>query len=245
MTTAAPTITTTRVFATQAMTPQGLADFWLDEFCTWHVGGADRQFSEMVNGHQWEEVAKVFDHGQLARALEATEAYLAIEFREMVEGLKNPTGAGTQEWQAIFDKLGEFHKGLIHYFYEVGQVNDDVEDLNAGFDFVPRSFTLDSGRREFELRGIELWVELEDAPSGSLIEQLGKSVELGEVLDVSQHQQDQVIAAHLDLVDHYAAHLRYLLNKMRSGAMIGQYEINRLGHWGLEAAVLSSQLEVL
>ena len=244
MTTAAPTITE-RVFETQAMTPHGRADFWLDAFCTWHVGGDDLEFSEMVNGHQWEEVAKVLDHGQVARALEAAEEYLAVEFREMVEALKNPTGAGTREWQSIFDRLGEFHKGLVHYFYEVELVNEEVEDLNAGFGFMPRSFTLDNGRREFELRGIELWVELEDAPSGGQVELLGKTVELAEVFDVSGDQQDQVIAANLDLVDHYAAHLRYLLNKMRAGATIGQYEINRLGHWGLEAAVLSRQLEVL
>ena len=226
------------------MTAHGRADFWLDEFCAWHVGGDDPAYSETVNGHQWEEVRKTLDQSQRRRALDVTEEYLAVEFRAMVEELKNPGGAGTAAWQIIFDRLGKFHKGLLQFFYESSLVSDEIADLNAGFGFLPRGFTLDHGRREVELRGIELWVELEDDSAGHT-EQLGESVELGEVLDVSSGEQEQVIAAHLDLIDHYAVHLRYLLNKMRAGAMIGQYEINRLGHWGVGAGCLSHQLEVL
>lgn len=237
---------TRRIFQTQARTDYGLADFWLDGSLGWHVDVDDAEFSKEIEDFSWELVGTLLDHQQQERAIEATEEYLSVEFRAMNEILKKTDAAGSAEWLDTFTRLGEMYRGLHIFQHRINMVNDDIEDRDVGFDFEPRRFLLDEGRRNFELHGLTHWFETGvGGPEGVEIPQMASS-SLAEVAGyASGVARDEVIAAHLDLLEHYAAHLRFLINKIRAGAAVSQSEIARIGHWGTLAAVLSQELDSL
>jgi len=236
---------TRRIFQTQARTDHGLTDFWLDEYLDWGVNVDDPEFSREVKDFSWELVAELLEPTQRDRAIDATEEYLSIEFRAMNEVFKTAAPDST-EWKESFERLGHMYRGLHIFLHRINMVNDETEDRDVGFDFEPRQFLLDNGRRSFELHGLTHWFEIQPGGEGEPSVPQMQSSSLEEVLGCSSEiPRDAIIAAQLDLLEHYAAHMRFLINKIRAGAPVSQSEIARVGHWGTLAAALAQELDSL